>query len=218
MLSTMGSNYNLLKHGNNKVFTIKSKIIFNDLIKIFNYSGKNKTYDIKFPKFKDDNLYSDFIRGFFDGDGCVTYQKNEKCYVSSIICVNHPFLNAILDVLKISIKDFGGKINKYGNYYYLNMGVNDTRRFRDFIYKNISDNNTLYLIRKKDKFFDAGNIKTATFNKVFLTYTESKRFIKNLGIKKYKEWRKYKKDNQVDDIPANMEYYDEYTSWSEFIS
>lgn len=218
ILSIMVSNHHLLNNGDNKGFFIKSKNIFNDLTEIFNYDGKNKTYNIKFPKFNDDNLYSDFIRGFFDGDGCVTYQKNEKCYVSSIICANELFLKSLVEKLMELISDFGGKFNKYGKYYYLNMGVNDTRRFRDFIYKNIDEDNSLFLIRKKDKLFDAGDIKIASFNKVFLSYNESKSFIKTIGIKKYKEWKKYKKDNKIDNIPSNMEYYKEYTSWYDFIN
>jgi hypothetical protein len=218
ILKTMDSNHNLLKHGNNRAFLIKSKEIFNDLTRIFNYDGKNKTYNINFPKFNNNELYSDFIRGFFDGDGCVTYQKNEKCYVSSIICVNYSFLQNLLEKLKELIVDFGGKIHKYSNYYYLTMGVNDTRRFRNFIYNNINIDDHLFLIRKKEKLFNAGDIKIATFNKSFLNYDESKLFVKTIGIKKYKEWKKYKKDNKIDNIPSNMEYYKEYTSWYDFIN
>jgi hypothetical protein len=218
ILNVMESDCVLKNHGNNsKNFNITSNELINDLKQIFKYDGKDKTYTIKFPQFKNNNLYGDFIRGFFDGDGCVTYQKNEKCYVSNIICANKMFLNDLVNSLYSLIPEFNGKFNQNGKYFYLTMGVNDTRRFRDFIYKNINHENKLYLKRKKNKFYMAGDVKIASFMKIFLPYEKAKIFVKETGIKKYKEWKKYKKENKILDIPSNMEYYSEYTTWGEFM-
>jgi len=32
------------------------------------------------------------------------------------------------------------------------------------------------------------------------------------------EWKKHKKENKIDNIPSNLEYYQEYTSWNNFIN
>lgn len=215
ILKLMESNNPLNNHySNNIYFNIYSNEIVSDLKKIFG-NFNNKTFDLNFPKIEDKYL-SDFIRGFFDGDGCITYQKNEKCYTSSIISVSEKFINKLFKILKSEIKDFNGKLKLNNGYYLIVMGVNDTRRFGKYIYKDLN-NNTLYLKRKKEKFEKSGDIKIATFNKKFLTYNESKIYIKNLGIKTYRSWRIYKKNNEVD-IPSNMDYYDEYTNWKDFIS
>jgi hypothetical protein len=217
ILKVMESNNPLNNHySNNIYFNIYSNEIVSDLKKIFG-NFNNKTFDLNFPKIEDKYL-SDFIRGFFDGDGCITYQKNEKCYTSSIISVSEKFINKLFKILKSEIKDFNGKLKLNNGYYLIVMGVNDTRRFGKYIYKDLTnDNNTLYLKRKKEKFEKSGDIKIATFNKKFLTYNESKIYIKNLEIKTYRSWRIYKKNNEVD-IPSNMDYYDEYTNWKDFIS
>jgi hypothetical protein len=36
----------------------------------------NKSLSVKFPEYLDENLYSHFIRGLFDGDGCLTYSMD----------------------------------------------------------------------------------------------------------------------------------------------
>lgn len=39
----------------------------------------NKTNLIEFPDFLPQNLISHFIRGYFDGDGCITHQSTQVC-------------------------------------------------------------------------------------------------------------------------------------------
>lgn len=40
-----------------------------------------KSLILKFPEWLDESLYSAFVRGYFDGDGCVSYdEKRQKCY------------------------------------------------------------------------------------------------------------------------------------------
>jgi hypothetical protein len=51
---------------------IGSHVLYNDLIKLGLYPNKSLT--IKFPDIPS-NYLADFIRGYFDGDGCVMIQK-----------------------------------------------------------------------------------------------------------------------------------------------
>ena len=37
-----------------------------------------KTFLLKFPEWLDDQLYSHFIRGYFDGDGCLSHYKSKQ--------------------------------------------------------------------------------------------------------------------------------------------
>lgn len=216
ILKEMESNNPLnIHYSNNIYFNIHSNDIVNDIKKIFGDFNK-KTFDLNFPNIENKYL-PDFIRGFFDGDGCITYQKNEKCYTSSIISASEIFINKLFKILNDNIEDFGGKLKINKGYHVLVMGVNDTRRLGKYIYKNI-DNSSLYLKRKKEKFDKSGDIKVASFNKEFISYNEAKSIIKELGIKKYREWRKYKKENKIENIPSNMEYYDQYKGWKEFIN
>ena len=215
-LKEMKSNSVIRKHySNNLQFVIKSKMIKDDLVNIG--VCENKTFDIRFP-FVEKEYISSFIRGFFDGDGCITYQKNEKCYVSSIVCASGDFLKKLFDVLVSFIPDFNGKIKKYGKYYYVNMGVNDTRRFGEFIYGGL-DKNSLYIKRKHEKFLKSGDIKLSSVDngKSFMNYLDAKNYIKNIGIKKYRKWRDYKKVNKIN-IPSNLDFYDQYLNWRDFIN
>jgi len=217
ILKEFGSNYKTKVHyDNNLYFCVNSKKMCRDVLNIIKYKD-NKSFDLEFPKIPKQYI-CDFVRGFFDGDGCITYQKNEKCYVSSIVSASKDFIYELLDVLRCEIKDFKGSIFiQEEKYYIINIGVNDTRRLGRYLYQELSDD-ILYLRRKKEKFDDVGEIRIATFNKEFMTYEESRKYIKSLGITKYKEWRKYKKNNKIENVPSNPDRYDEYTGWKDYIS
>ena len=215
-LKEMESNYKIRKHYSNNVqFSIKSSVIKSDLINIG--VCENKTFDIQFPDV-DIKYMPSFIRWFFDGDGCITYQKNEKCYVSSIVCASELFLKKLYYILKFVIVDFNGGYKKYGKYYYINMGVNDTRRFGKYIYSDLEEN-SLYIKRKYDKFVLAGDVKLSTndVSSLFMNYEDAKLYIKSLGIKRYRKWREYKKENNIN-IPSNLDFYDDYLNWRDFIN
>jgi hypothetical protein len=64
----------------------------------------------------------------------------------------------------------------------------------------------------------AGNFKIASFNKEFLSFEDSRIFIKSNNIRTYRNWKKFKKINKIDNIPSNMDYYECYTGWKDFIS
>lgn len=58
---------------------IYSKTIYKDLLKLGLIPHKSLT--IEFPNYIPDNLLSHFIRGLFDGDGCVWNGKRKEMYV-----------------------------------------------------------------------------------------------------------------------------------------
>ena len=201
ILKKMGSDSILYRHGNNSFdFKITSHEIVKDIKK---YGGfQRKSYNIKFPKMIPQKYLSDFIRGLWDGDGCVCFQKSQKCYVSSFVSASKDFVCDLLDLLRKEIRGFKGTINPYHNVYVLNVGVNDTRRLRGYLYKNIYDN-SLFLQRKYEKFKLSGEIRIALQNIEFVSYEDASEFVRNLGIKTHKEWKRYKKNNGIIDIPSN---------------
>lgn len=211
MLKDMNSNHPLNVHNkNNLSFCLSSSEIIKDVKK---YGGETKkSFTIRFPSKIDKKYLPDFIRGYFDGDGCISYQKNEKCFVSSMVSASKYFIHDLLDILTKEIKDFNGSIGFYNNVYVLSMGVNDTRRLRDYIYQKI-DVNSLYLKRKYEKFVKSGEIRIASFNKEFLSYKEASNFIKQNNIKKQKDWKVFKSQNKIDNIPSNPDSVYKNKGW-----
>ena len=45
-----------------------------------------------------------------------------------------------------------------------------------------------------------------------MNYLDAKNYIKNIGIKKYRKWREYKKVNKIN-IHSNLDFYDQYLNW-----
>lgn len=111
-----------------------------------------KTYTIKFPT--DDivpkNLMKDFLRGFFDGDGCISVTRmNDKPHIVTNFSGMSGMLKSISDFL-ISEKILRviPKIHKderreetYNMYFY---GSDSNKEFLDYLYKDA----TIYLDRK----------------------------------------------------------------------
>lgn len=109
----------------------------------------NKTLAIRFPNI-DKRLYADFIRGFFDGDGCV-YENKKKNGQSSIAanftCGSIEFLEDLRSILYengicsyiVTWKDKAPKL--------IIGGMKNTHHFLYYIYNNKSE----YLDRKYKK-------------------------------------------------------------------
>lgn len=109
----------------------------------------HKTY---FPEIPEE-FHSHFIRGVFDGDGCIYIPKNKKSGISFSIVGNVILLEKIQEILlkigfnkvilnKGSSKKENIKTLKYG-------GSKNCKKFYDYIYKDCED---LFLTRKKEKF------------------------------------------------------------------
>lgn len=127
---------------------INSKIIVTDLVKYGCMQAK--TYKIKFPKINR-KYYSHFIRGYFDGDGCVTINDG-TLFLSIIGTID--FLDSIKSILMEKCNVNNTKYddrhpNKKNNIRALRYGGNV---LINRIYHYVYDNSTISLERKKNKF------------------------------------------------------------------
>lgn len=133
-----------------KAITINSKKISKDLS---SYGAiQNKSHKTYFPNISE-SLYSHFIRGVFDGDGCITYNKNNNNGSFSIVG-NFDLINKIQDVLvkecslkKTKLYKKPKEKNNITNLRY--SGDNQIKKIYDYLYKESDD---LFLKRKKEKF------------------------------------------------------------------
>lgn len=117
--------------------------IYNDIIAL---GGKEcKSTDITFPKIPKQYL-SDFIRGYFDGDGCAMRIKGGRLN-TAFTCGSENFINSLWKVLKEEAGIEGGSYDK--SCYTLKFGNKDSIKIGEYIYKN---NPELFLQRKYNKF------------------------------------------------------------------
>lgn len=117
--------------------------IYNDIVAL---GGKEcKSLDITFPNIPKQYL-PDFIRGYFDGDGCIMQLKNNRLN-SNFACGSEAFIRELWRILKEEAGIEGGSYSK--QYYSLTFGKKDTIKLGKYMYQN---NPELFLERKKAKF------------------------------------------------------------------
>jgi hypothetical protein len=109
-----------------------------------------KTFNLKFPSEESlsKQFYPSFIRGYFDGDGCVYTGKS----IMSSICGYHPFIYHLFKLLKkenLNVKLYLHKRIKSFSVLYI-QGKKDNIDFYNYLY----DESELFLDRKKEKFMD----------------------------------------------------------------
>ena len=119
------------------------RVIYDDLIALGGQENKSLTID--FPDIPKEYL-SDFIRGYFDGDGSIMLLKNNRVN-SAFTCGSKKFLDKLWNILKKEAGVQGGSYDP--SCYSLKFGKKDTIKIGLFIYKN---NSELFLLRKKEKF------------------------------------------------------------------
>lgn len=119
------------------------KVIYDDIVKLGGEEHKSLT--IKFPNIPEQYL-ADFIRGYFDGDGCIMYLKGKRVN-SAFTCGSRKFLDKLHLILKEKAGVQGGSYDI--NSYSLKFGKKDSLKIGDFMYKN---NPELFLLRKFEKF------------------------------------------------------------------
>lgn len=125
---------------------IGSKEIFNDLLKIGLTPRKSKIIELpKVPK----EYFADFVRGNFDGDGCVKFgfyikkgrSKPNAILVSQFASGSKQFLIALLHKLREYASIEGGSIqtkhDRKGDSYVLHLSINDSFRLFGFMYSNV---------------------------------------------------------------------------------
>ena len=128
---------------------------------ILHISGKNiseqltnlgcvpqKSLILKFPTEEQvpRELHSHFIRGYFDGDGCISYGK---CYRVVAILGTEDFIQGV----KYCLEENGipSKISKVKNIFILRIYSKDNiKSFHDYIYKNAN----IFMERKNNKFIE----------------------------------------------------------------
>lgn len=101
---------------------------------------ENKTFKLKFPEFLDKELIRHFIRGYFDGDGCIHKIKNRPdSFILSIVSVNKKFLKNINKYLSAT------DIYQYQKLFSLNiLKISDILYAKKFFYEK----SNIYLERK----------------------------------------------------------------------
>lgn len=149
----LSSDHPITKQKNCYIFRFGNKKIYNDL-KRFVPVGK-KSHIIKFPDFKDDEITFHFIRGYFDGDGCVHKLKNRNDIRVTISSSSREFLNGMASFLEK--KDIRCSVKK--DKIYNSLGIYAKKQVTAF-FNNIYDDADIYLERKK-------NIFTGHYAKIF---------------------------------------------------
>jgi len=187
---------------------ISSNTIINDLLKLDgNY---RKSLICKFPYIPKKYL-PDFIRGLWDGDGCIYYNNHQKVYMAVFTSGSKNFIEKLLLTLRKNIVGFRGNIHEKCNKkgfkicnkklkkdsicYNLVISANDTRRLKKFIYYK---NNILKMDRKWKKFKLVGEVNLSTREKTFLSYDAAIKIIKKENIKDVVGWNNYCKSGKRD--------------------
>ena len=108
----------------------------------------NKTKTFQFPHNLPKELYIDFIRGYFDGDG--TFCMAGQYHRASLCGYNQQFLQDVVTILKEQYDIPAVKIQKdnRGNTYYFQYSQSSAQKLYELFYK---ENPALYLPRKYEK-------------------------------------------------------------------
>lgn len=108
-----------------------------------------KSFNITFPNWLRHDLQRHFIRGYFDGDGCIYVHQNQ---LGIEIVSTNEMLNSIDNILRIktAVNPHISHPKKYtGNTSRMDFGGSrQVKRFCDWIYKDAN----IYLDRKYDLF------------------------------------------------------------------
>jgi hypothetical protein len=213
MLMVMKSDYKLYKSKHHNCCSIE--ICSNEIIKdIKKLGGKErKSLIMRFPKVPKKYL-PDFIRGLWDGDGCVTYCGGAKCYRSNYTCGSKKFIYKMFSILHREIKGLNGFVYRTRpNVYVIMFGKNDTIRLRDYIYGK--GKSKLKLIRKLNKFDNAGEVcKIGREKKEFLSYCKARDTISKVGLRSVLEWYAYSSTLRPQNIPCNPKDYYKNKGWT----
>lgn len=114
-----------------------------------------KSLIIKFPSIPK-KYFPDFLRGLWDGDGCICYNKHDKYYISTFVSGSKNFAYELFNNLKQilntkgSVTPFKNK-NQSNTYYRLYFNKNDTIKIGKYMYSSISKD-SLFLSRKMNRF------------------------------------------------------------------
>lgn len=124
---------------------IYNKKIVDDLI--LHGCVNRKSLIIKFPKLNKD-LERHFIRGYFDGDGCISV--TEKYKQLNFVSGSIDFIKSLKNIFVEKLNVFNCKLieNKKNCYYIAWSRLNDIKTIYNYFYKD----SNIFLERKKNKF------------------------------------------------------------------
>lgn len=140
---------------------MRSDKIVNDLIKLG--CQPRKTFEIKFPSndIVPEKLLSHFVRGYFDGDGSISYSERKSTskirdkylHFSITFTGTYDFVSSIKNYLNCNVTRFIGDIrsrwdNGKNNYTLSIDGNNVIKKILDWMYKD----STIFLNRKYEKY------------------------------------------------------------------
>ena len=109
----------------------------------------NKTYSLEWCKNIPDELMIYFIRGYFDGDGCVHLNKQKGNYYATFVGTES-FLKGIKSFYNKSCNNEVGSIKVYKTYSHLVFGGKYvSKTFLDWLYKDSSEETRLSRKYKK---------------------------------------------------------------------
>ena len=167
ILKSMGATGFLYEDKRDKscYISISSKTFYNDIIALGGIPAKSLT--VMFPKIPEKYI-GDFLRGNFDGDGSIYYDKCNKKYFACFCCGSIAFLSGIKDVFdKIGIvcKIISAKTKKVGGQhgmaYWLRFNAANTILLGDFLYRGVK-NSSLLMPRKHQLFKLANSVMGRT--------------------------------------------------------
>ena len=141
---TLNNNRPIKEYNNSSYLVIQSKVLANDLIKLG--CIPNKSLKIEFPNIPE-SLVSHFLRGFFDGDGSIYFNKPNTIIISFLGPYNFLFVlqSKIHKLLKIK----SHPISKHKSIFRVCYYGNDARKISFWLYNNSGN---LYLKRKRERF------------------------------------------------------------------
>jgi len=118
----------------------------------YNYNVTvDKTHNLELPIIPN-QLYPHYIRGFFDGDGCITEFFNNRptsTFRVFLTSGSYIFLESLLSLLKsINIVSGGSIIKKAAHCWHIQLGVKDSSSFLNYIYMDNKVSTLRYLERK----------------------------------------------------------------------
>jgi len=130
-----------------------SPIITSDLY--YKYAvSVDKTHNLILPLLPNLDNYQHYLRGFFDGDGCITTFFNNRPKATFRVFLTSGSLVFLQEVLQLLISEsivVGGSIQKKAaNCWHIQFGVKDSTSFLNWIYNGA----TVYLPRKYEKYVD----------------------------------------------------------------
>ncbi len=136
-------------------FQVGSKVMYSDLQKLGLASRKARRMSL--PSVPNKYLRH-FIRGYFDGDGCISYGKykrKDRCGAAHILmtrftCASRRFLDSLSKKMSLALDLKGRCITKDANSFQLVYSKKDTLKLFNFMYNNVSSQE--YIDRKYKKF------------------------------------------------------------------